>query len=498
MSRFFIIGLILSLLGACSGPQGGGMGSGGSGSNAFQIEFDELQTHGQLLSYNVKGDSNRNFGRISFHTANTCLTENRLNSGIREDLINGIIVNLSGSNTTHHIFYRVLDTNDSVLVACEELTPYTHDTIAPPAPNYAPASLVAQNGTRTRDTSFIPAIGDSFIPTAADGIRFYGNATKTIYLGEIMRSELLTGGIELSLNTANTLHISFIDFAGNESAVFNSNVVITNDSIAPTIPAANQSLTQYSTTPTANLMATASGDTVRVEIRHNESATTLDFLPDQLLSGVNMPSVSNSTNTYNIVAFDDVGNESLPLIYTVINDSIAPATPTLHSDTVLLISRPVMGPSSVFKILGETGSTIEVYSNPGLTSLVTSGDTSDWASGLPINLLNDNGTNTFYVVSVDPSGNTSNSLVLTFTGDSTPPGELTLLAEILALDNSHQQSLLAPIRASSNTDISEVVISGGVATETYTMAEIVLGVNYSLNPNVQNDLVLAIKRSLAM
>lgn len=488
--------MAILMLQSCSAPSGEGGGDVSNPIPEFQVSFSNLVTHGTILSYSVQGDATKNFGTISFHTMPDCNNLSRLNSGNRTSLVNGLVLNLVGSNRRHDLFYRVSDTDGSELIGCRSFVNYTHDSIAPLAPGYTPATFMSYNNTRTRNSIFVPPISSSYLPSDADGIRFYGNMTKTLYFGQVMRSELLSGSINLIPNSSNLFYFSFIDLAGNESSLFNTGVTVTTDSVAPVTPTAIDSLIRFTTSSSVTIRASSSVDTVRIQITHRESATVTDYTPSSVLAGVSIPSVSNATNNYDLVAYDDVGNPSFPLTYIVVNDSIAPNTPTLHADTSAMIGHPVMGPSNLFKLLMDEPGYISVYSDSGLSNLLLSSERANWVNGQTIGLINPNGLNTFYIVARDESGNTSLPLAITFTGDSIAPLNLSLMSSTLLLNGTSQQGASAALRANSNSDIYSVRISGGASTEIYLMSQMTSGVNYPLVLNSLNTLsIVSIDRA---
>lgn len=457
--------------------------------NQLEITFNNLKTHGNTLSYTVQGLANTDFDEISFHTSSSCSIDSRINSGDRSDLSSGMVLNLAGANTTHNLYYMASGSGVKS-TGCLLLVNYTHDSVAPLAPNYTPASLTSQNGIKTGSATIVPLIASSYLPVDADSIKFYGNLTKTLFLGEIPRAALLSGSINLTLNAINNLYISFADLAGNESSLFNTGVAITNDSLSPVIPGATQPLSRNTSGNSVSITASVSGDTVSVKIINVTTNTTQTIAPGALVSGVSIPLQLNASNVIHVVALDDVGNESAPLVYSVVSDSIAPATPTLHTDTQTLMMTPVRGPSNTFKLLSNETGTISVYSDVGLTTLIASGTTSEWSLGKVINLLNSDGINTFYAVAIDATGNASSPLAISFMGDTTPPGEIGLTPSTLAKNNSYQKASQIALQSLAATDVLSVEVSGGNSVETYPYAQFLTGVSYTLNSNQVNTLII--------
>jgi len=490
MLKLTLILLLITSVTSCNNKNEGSSPDGGNFKEEFRLVFGTLATHGRSLIYSVRGTTSRAFGEIEFYQSANCSRNSILKTGGRSDLQTGITLSLSKPNNPNPIYYSISDFDKAPITTCKLLTTYLHDTIAPSIPDSVPGSLLSQNGLWVNDLSWVPQIPSSFVVNDADGVNFYGDASKTIFLGSITKDALSTGAITLEANKGNALFVSLFDLAGNESQLLDTGVVVFHDGIAPLSPVPSQSIIRYVDSSSALVMASVMPDVTSVRVSNLSSGEVLLTTPSNISLGVTLGLLVNSVNLIIIEALDAVGNISLPLSYTIISDQIAPNSPAISSGSLYLTTGPVnLATVSLALESNETG-TINVYSDASLSLMVQTGTSADWMAGRNLMVTNLNGVTNFWAVAFDSAGNASQPLSFSITHDTVSPGELTLTAGTLSRDGSIQSNIKLSIAGALDSDIATVEISGGDRVEIFSMTEIVSGVDYQLLPNQLNTVMI--------
>ena len=470
-------------LSSCGGGKSGE--SGGDEPNPtsqFSISFPELKTHGNSLSYVVKGESNREFSTIFIYRTAACDIYSQITTASRATLIGGTTIHFATANTSYDLYYRVTNSSGE-LVRCTHLINYTHDNLAPNSPMGVPTGLLALNGMRTKELDVPVSMDPSFLSAGADGIRVYGNSTRTQFFGEILRESFSNSSFRIIPNVTNNLFISQVDYAGNESSLISIGVSITNDSVAPITPTLSLPTTIHTAMDIYSLVANFSGDSVRVRYR-NLTTNSEDIRNGSgVLTASQITLAQNQLNQIAIHAYDDVGNESLVLNVSIHHDNIAPSAPVVHSAFASTIAIPYKGPSNIMRLTSDSDSTVTLYN--ASMGVLAAGSASSWSDGISFNFQYPNGANTVYAVARDLAGNASTQTTINFMADSIAPSSVILDAPTLALDGAFINYETIVIRGSTSGDAYRVSITGGVDTFYDDVATLQTGVSYKLR---QNDL----------
>lgn len=456
----------------------------------FAIAFENLKTHGQSLSYVVKGQPNKTIDTISFHLNSPCDNSNRVASGSQNALQNGINISLFGQNRSHPIYYKVSGQQQE-FISCELLVEYAHDTVSPVAPNFAHSSIVALNGTKTKESVLVPALQTSYLPDGADGVRFYGNISKTQYMGEILRENFSTSGISLLVNQTSNLYISFVDYAGNESGLFNTSVLVTNDSIAPNSPFVAGSTNIHVNAASISPVVSFDSETRSLIYLNTQNQERINVPNPATLTSVSL--VANILNRIQIFAIDDVGNASVPLELNVYQDSITPDAPILSLETEALVALPFKGPSNVIKLIKTEDLTVHLFYGSNFNALPAMSYLVDtWVTGVTVPFLNPDGANSLYFIAEDLAGNRSTPLIVNFNADSISPLAPVLSASTLFLKDGFTQSGAIEFKGTTSGDAYSIKVAGGATTYFESVSTFTSGFNYSLKPNQVNTLYVSV------
>jgi hypothetical protein len=158
---------------------------------------------------------------------------------------------------------------------------------------------------------------------------------------------------------------------------------------------------------------------------------------------VSVSVASNTTTTFFATAMDPAGNLSGcagGLAY--VNDSIAPAPPTLTST----VPAPPSNSSTTPQVLGtaEIGATVRLFTNGGCSGSPMSTGTADGSGAFSLaGMATANATTAFFANATDLAGNTSDcSSGLSYTHDNIAPGQPTLTG---TTPNSPSNSIINPM-----------------------------------------------------
>ncbi|WP_240356778.1 Ig-like domain-containing protein [Myxococcus eversor] len=284
---------------------------------------------------------------------------------------------------------------------------FTVDATAPAAPTITtPASgaVVGAAGTGFSGT----AENRSFITARLDGAIVGTTQASAAGAWSLPTSTSFTEG-------PHTLSVTATDAAGNASAATERTFTVdTGKPAVPVIltPASGAVVGSAGTgfTGTAENLSTV---TVRVDGATvgtpTASATGAWSVPVQT-------GFTHGAHTVTVTATDAAGNTSTAAERTFTVDIVAPSPP------VILTPNPetVVGPAGTdFTGTAEANSTVNVSVDGSAVGTVQASSTGTWS--LPVRTGFANGTRTVSATATDPTGNTSQPAVVSFTVDVTPP-----------------------------------------------------------------------------
>lgn len=317
----------------------------------------------------------------------------------------------------------------------------THDNIAPNSP-----------------TVTIPALGSVATPSvvvasdeSAGVVRLYsdvGCSTEVVLddnnLSGGALSTLVGAGASLAGDTTHTFYAQMTDLSMNVgtcdlagSYVFDATppvLTVTYDKNGGDI---NASVSDFG--------LIASGDCedgTDVQMTVNSNTTTVACSGGVFaMTEVDLSVLPDGDYTIDFSHYDLAGNEST-YSSSFRKDLIAPSAPVFDTATENKITsalvKDMCSSNSCMTVsnaaLDSDIDNVEVYSDAGLTSLITTLSSSDIQTSGDI-LLTANSSNTIYLVSVDLVGNKSLTRTITITHDNVPPATPTLGASSSSLDS---------------------------------------------------------------
>ncbi|MBI2061726.1 MAG: hypothetical protein HYT87_18450, partial [Nitrospirae bacterium] len=280
----------------------------------------------------------------------------------------------------------------------------TYDNVAPSAPVVG-SLTVTMNAPGTNDT--LSGVAAAF--EAASTVKVYSDALLTTLIGSgPAAGDGSLAPISIGDNQADgsdQIYVTATDAAGNQS----TSTIKINDVTAPAAPT-GLTLTQNAS-PTADQLSGAIGAveaSATVKVYSDVGLTTLvsssAAIADGSFAAFNVG--DNAAATLYVTATDAGGNPSTST--SVANDITAPAAPVLGNLTLTQNAPGVQDQLSGAIGAVEASATIKVYSDVGLTTLVSSTTAIADGSFAAFN-VGDNVAATLYVTAVDAAGNQSAS-----------------------------------------------------------------------------------------
>ncbi len=453
------------------------------------VSFYPIGNFGSSLLLQAKVEKSYEFKDIRFYLGNKCENSSVISSATKLEVLNGVNITLPQANNEYAIYYKTFGGEKSVS-ECNLWTNYTHDSIAPSSPNSSPTDLVALNSIKTRERVHFLNISDNYYLDDSRYLNVYADASKTLLLGELDRFDSAIYQIELLENQTNNLYLAFRDEAGNESSSYNTGISIVHDSISPNLPTITTLNNQFVSGDTLTINGSCSGDSETVRVY---SETLLDTPQDIDLatfsSGLSINLNLNQENTFFVTCQDGAGNESNAFEFTVTHDNIAPITPFLSTAEATRTSSAIQGPTNKVFIESESGTQISVYDDVGLSSVITSGTSEEFKDGVDITFPLSDSVNSLYFISTDKAGNTSATLQVDYTVDSTPPSLISLDSGVSSkegsLDNANQVEILFQ---SLESDIVEVRIVSSLQDYKISRTQAFAGHMYTYDTNQINSI----------
>lgn len=334
-------------------------------------------------------------------------------------------------NSTTTFYALAFDANNTSDCSTTSVT-YVEDQIAPPAP-----TLIASSpASPANDTS--PELRGS----AADGttVKLYtiagcGGGVVAFGSAGTFASPGITATVAADSTT--NFYATATDAAGNASTCSPSSLTYVEDSGLPASPTFSSSVpASPANDTTPNILGSAEASST-VKLYTNATCTSpvaaTGGAAQFASSGIQVTVLPNSPTTFWATATDAVNNTSAcsPTSLTYVEDSTAPAAPTLSSSVP---GSPSSDTSP--KIVGsaEAGSTVKLYRDSACTSFAASGTAASLASpGIAVS-VGANSTTTFEGTATDAAGNTSpcssNSVTYVQVPDQQPKGAAPVISDL--------------------------------------------------------------------
>lgn len=253
--------------------------------------------------------------------------------------------------------------------------------------------------------------------------------------------------VQLQQNVVNTLKVTAADADGNVSS--SATVLITQDSIAPAAPTITTYPQSIKATSIIVTGVAEAGSTVTIS---GGSAVATGTASGSGAYSITVKLNSNVSNTLSVTATDKAGNVSSPSFIVAVQDSIAPAVPTIitSSQTTTYTSIDVSGTAEALSTVTITNGSVKTTGMAfnGIYSIAVS--------------LNENAVNTLKVTATDMAGNVSTAatVIITQKSDSSQPDTVAPAKPTIATKAQITSATSITVTGTAEAD-STVNISGG-------------------------------------
>ena len=361
---------------------------------------------------------------VRFFSDTACATV--IGQGTRDQFVTtGVAIEVE-ANTSNTIFGRSQD-HDGNQSVCSYLGEYTVDLSAPDGPQFVSSSVASPSST-----SFEPLIKGT-LPTGATAVELFSDTTCRLSLGQSSKAVFEAAGAKatLSANGSFTIFAESINKAGTRSLCTHM-MDFVHDNIAPANPQFSSVTPGSPSNSVTNpfVKGVVDGSTERVELYSDVACATHLTLGTKGAfegPGLEVNVTANSTTPIYGRAFDAASNGSAcTILLSYTHDSQAPAGPGFVAFDPVSPSNTNNTP----KIDGTAptdAASVVVASDNSCSTVVGSGSSSDFTSGvLPLTLTLNHATS-IYALTQDAANNVSScTLMASFIHDTIAPAAPTI------------------------------------------------------------------------